>query len=72
METCDGLVVEELTLDQWLMSAFIAARHAVPKATVGVAQAAPRPQPTPSRIVGGARTLYWVWLAGALLAFTLY
>jgi len=72
METCDGLVVEEATFDQWLVSAFIAAHRAVPKSTVAAVQTAPRPQPTPSRIVGGARTLYWVWLAGALRALALY
>ena len=70
MNTCDGLVVEEATIDQWMVSAFLAAQRAVPKAACPATQL--RPQSSPRAVVGGARTLYWIWLAGALLALALY
>ena len=71
MNTCDGIVVEETTYDQWLVSAFVAQRRAVPKAAGRAVPAARRKQHERHRIVGGARALYWVWLAGALLALTI-
>lgn len=72
METCDGLVVEEATFDQWLVSAFVATRRAVPKAKLPASQPTARPHRRQRHLVGGARVLYWLWLAGALLALAIH
>ena len=72
MQTCEGLVVEETTFDQWLVSAFVAARRTAPRASSNTSRPAPRVDRAAVRRPAGARTLYWVWLAGALLALVLH
>lgn len=72
MHTCDGLVVEESTFDQWRVSAFIAAHRAVPRAGRSASPKAPHRHHAPRGRLGGARILYWAWLAGALLALAIY
>lgn len=72
MQTCDGLVVEESTFDQWLVSAFIAAHRAVPKARCSEGRKLPRPHSAPPRSLAGARVLYWAWLAGTVLALAIH
>jgi hypothetical protein len=72
MNTCDGLVVEEATIDQWMVSAFLAAQRAVPKATCATTRPVSRAHAARQPVIGGARTLYWLWLVGALLALALH
>ena len=71
MQTCEGLVVEETTFDQWLVSAFVAARRTAPRARCHGSRRLPAGRVAVRR-PAGARTLYWVWLAGALLALVLH
>lgn len=61
------IVVEELPLEEWLLANFKAER--APRRAHKFAGPI-RPVADVSR-VGGAKALYWCWLAGALLAYVL-
>lgn len=70
MPSHDAVVVEEVSLDQWLIAAFVSAKRAVPKSTC-CARRRSKQSVRAYPGLAGARPLFWIWLAGASLAFAL-
>ncbi|MFZ5538464.1 MAG: hypothetical protein ACOY5V_01835 [Pseudomonadota bacterium] len=67
MDAVDGLVVAELSVSDWLRTAFEAERAPQPpKRPAATASATPA-----GRIIGGARVTFWWMLGVTLLAIAL-
>jgi hypothetical protein len=70
MQQATGITVEEVGIEEWLHTAFLAERAPQP-ASIPVR---PLRQTTATGAVAhlfGARPLYWSWLAGAALSLLL-